>query len=134
MKKITLFFLLISLIFFCGFKRYEKPYIILSSGSITSENLKRIERVFSIGQRINIGLAAPDGFKDYGIRKQLSKQDDKTSNWGFSIIQSSDFYIDKTQNLYKDYIYIYRPGHYILQFFYINNKRYPFAHVEFKVI
>ncbi len=123
----------IMLIPFLGLKKYVKPYISLHTGTITEENINRTEKIFTSGQRINIGLIAPDGFKDYGIRLQLSKQDEKTSNWGFSLISSKDIYIDKTQNLYKDYIYIYRPGRYILQFFYINKKTYPFAHYEFSV-
>ena len=65
--------------------------------------------------------------------KYISKRDDKTSNWGFSIIQSRDIFIDKTADIYNDYILIQRPGRYIIQFFYLNNKDYPFIHREFLV-
>ncbi len=134
MKKCLIFVLLFSaIVFFSGFKKYTKPVIVLSAGTITNESIKRPERTFAAGQKINIGLFAPDGFKDNGIRLQLSKQDEKTSNWGFSIIQSRDIYIDKSQKLYKDYIYVYLPGHYILQFFNLSKKTYPFAHFEFLV-
>ncbi|MCD7740304.1 MAG: hypothetical protein LUH11_03035 [Candidatus Gastranaerophilales bacterium] len=133
MKKIIIIILILPLFLFCSFKKKEKPYIILSSGSISLEYVKRIERGFSANQRINYALVAPDGFKTPGIRLQISKQDEKTSNWGFSIIQSRDLYLDLAQNIYRDYIYIQRPGRYILQFFYLNNKDYPFAHKEFLV-
>ena len=83
--------------------------------------------------RIYYALYAPGGFKQPGIRLQISKQDDKTSNWGFSIINSRDIYLDTAQKVYRDYIYIQQKGHYIIQFFYLNNKDYPFAHREFRV-
>lgn len=132
-NKIYAVIIILSSFLFLGFKKYEKPYIMLSSGSIINENAIRTEKIFSPSQRINVGLIAPDGFKDGGIRLQISKQDEKTSNWGFSIIQSRDIYIDKSLKLYKDCIYIYRPGRYILQFFYIDKKNYPFAHYEFSI-
>lgn len=134
MNKFIITILIFTVIISCSaFKKHEKPYIMLSTGSITSENAKRTEKIFTSGQRINIGLIAPEGFKDYGIRQQLSRQDEKTSNWGYTLIQSKDIFQDKTLKLYKDYIYIYRPGRYILQYFYINKKNYPFAHYEFSV-
>ena len=86
MKKIVTILLVLPLLFLCSFKIKAKPYVLLSSGTISSENTKRIERVFLSGQRINYALIAPDGFKKPGVRLQISKQDDKTSNWGFSII------------------------------------------------
>ena len=89
--------------------------------------------LFSFFFRINYALIAPDGFKKPGVRLQISKQDDKTSNWGFSIIQTRDFYLDLSQKAYRDYIYIQRPGRYYIQFFYLSNKDYPFARSEFWV-
>lgn len=106
----------------------------MSAASINKENVKRIETVFGVSQRINYAIVAPDGLKYEGVRLQISKQDDKTSNWGFSIIQTKDLYLSKSKNsMYSDYIYITRPGRYILQFFYLNNKDYPFLHREFIV-
>ena len=71
MKKIITILLILPLILFCGFfKKENKPYIILSSGTINSEYTKRIERNFNVGQRINYALIAPDGFKKSGVRLQ----------------------------------------------------------------
>lgn len=133
MKKFLVVLLIFCSIFCVGFKKYKKPYAIITAGSITQENTQRLERFFAIGQRINIGIFAPSGFKYEGIRLQISKQDEKTSNWGFSIIQSRDIYLDKSTDRYTDYIVLNRSGHYILQFFYLNNKDYPFIHREFYV-
>lgn len=133
MKKIYVILLIFPLFFFCSFKMKAKPYVVLSSGTISLENTQRIERVFVSGQRINYALIAPDGFKKPGVRLQISKQNDKTSNWGFSIIQSYDFYLDLSQKAYRDYIYVRNPGRYAIQFFYLSNKDYPFARKEFLV-
>ncbi len=133
MKKFLYLILIMPLIFFCGFGWKEKPYIIMSSGTVSKETINRLERVFIAGQRINYAIVAPDGFKYDAIRLQISKRDEKTSNWGFSIIQSRDIFIDKTADIYNDYILIQRPGRYIIQFFYLNNKDYPFIHREFLV-
>ncbi len=133
MKKIVVILLILPLIFFCSFKKKEKPYIVLSSGVVSNQNTQRIERIFQTRQKIYYALIAPDGFKTPGVRLQISKQDEKTSNWGFSIIQTRDLYLDTAQTAYRNYIYIQRPGNYILQFFYLNNKDYPFAHKEFIV-
>ena len=130
MKKTIIILLIIPLLLFCSFKKKEKPYIILSSGVISVENAQRAEYSFRAGQRINYALIAPDGFKYAGIRLQISKQDEKTSNWGFTIIQSKDIYLDMSKNSHIDYIYIRRAGKYYLQFFYLNNKDYPFARRE----
>lgn len=133
MKKILVILLVLPLLFLCGFKRKEKPYLILSSGAITTQNLKFTERKFLKGQRINYAIVAPDMFKDNGIRLQLVSQNSKTSNWGFTIEQTEDIFIDKTQKIYRNYIVPSKSGHYILQFFYVSSKRYPFAHIEFVV-
>lgn len=133
MKKLIIAILILPLLLFCSFKKKEKPYVILSSGTISSEYTQRIERVFLTRQRIYYALVVPDGFKNAGVRLQISKQDEKTSNWGFTIVQSRDLYLDLSQTSHRDYIYIQQPGHYILQFFYLNNKNYPFVHREFMV-
>ncbi len=135
MKKLAVILLILPVFILCGFSFHRKrqAYIMLSSASISQMTADRIEKYFYPGQRIYYALISPDGFKYQGIRMQLSKQDDKTSNWGFSIIQSRDFVVDMAQNQYNDHINISRPGHYILQFFYLNNKDYPFAHTEFMV-
>jgi len=134
MKKILSVFIVCSLLIFCGFTKKQKPYILLSSGNTAVfGSTVRNERHFAAGQKIYFSLTAPDGYKDAGVRMQLSKQDEKTSNWGFSIVQSRDLYLSKSQKTYKDYLRITQSGHYILQFFYLSNKRYPFAHIEFMV-
>lgn len=134
MKKILTVLIILPLIMFCGFfKKEEKPFILLSSGSINSEYTKKIERNFNIGQRINYALIAPSGFKKSGVRMQISKQDNKTTNWGFSVIQSNDLYLNKGEVRYQDYIVLRTAGKYTLQFFYLSNKDYPFAHTEFRV-
>lgn len=133
MKKTAIILLLISLIFCFGFSSEKKPYIVLSSGTISAETTRRIEKIFPVKQRINYALMTPEGLKYSGVRLQISKQDDKTSNWGFSVINSNDLYIDRSSKYYTGYIYIQSPGHYILQFFYLNKKNHPFAHVEFMV-
>ena len=134
MKKFFLSILSISLILFCGFKRVEKPFAVVSSGNITKENLERYERYFNVGQRINYALIAPDGVKYSGIRMQVSKQSDKTTNWGFSIVESKSIFIPKGQNTYYiDYIVPREGGNYAIQFFYANKKNYPFARREFVV-
>ena len=118
----------------CGFKRAQKAYILTSNSAVITTDAKpTITGFYSTQQRIYYALVSPDGFKYPGIRLQISKQDDKTSNWGFSIIQSRDFTVDLAKNSYSDYVYIQKPGHYILQFFYLNKKNYPFAHTEFWV-
>lgn len=133
MKKLVLILLIIPLVFLCSFKKKEKPFAILSSGTISSEYAVRNERNFLAQQRINYAIVAPDGFKTAGIRVQLSKVDEKTANWGFSIVQTKDIYIDMAQKSYRDYIYVQRSGRYVLQFFYLNDKDYPFIHKEFWV-
>ncbi len=133
MKKLSVLFLIITVFLFCGFKRKVKPIIILSSNYITLETAKRIENSFFAKSRIFYALYSPDGFKNQGIRLQISKQEDKVSNWGFSIIMTRDIYINSGEKIYKDNLHISQPGHYIIQFFYLNNKDYPFAHREFKV-
>ena len=133
MKKIIIILSILPLLFLCSFKIKAKPYVLLSSGTISTDATKRMQRVFVAGQRINYALVAPDGFKKPGVRLQISKQDEKTSNWGFSIIQTRDIYLDLSQNAYRDYLYIQRPGRYYIQFFYLSNKDYPFARSEFWV-
>lgn len=133
MKKLVLILLILPLIFLCSFKKKEKPFAILSSGTISSEYAVRNERSFLAQQRINYVIIVPDGFKTPGIRMQISKLEEKTSNWGFSIVQTNDIYIDMAKKSYRDYIYIQRPGKYAIQFFYLNNKNYPFIHKEFWV-
>ncbi|MBQ9246872.1 hypothetical protein IJ182_11475 [bacterium] len=134
MKKIILILLIVPLLLFCGFKRAQKAYILTADTDIANLNNSPVSTGFySVRQRINYVLVSPEGFKYPGIRMQISKQDEKTSNWGFSIIQSRDFTVDMAKNSYKDYVYIQKPGHYILQFFYLNKKSYPFAHTEFWV-
>ncbi len=133
MKKLLIIFLILPLIFFCGFRKKEKPYVILSAGKITKEKLKRVERSFNAGQRIYYTMIVPEGFKYSGIRMQISSKDEKTSNWGYTIRQTNDFYVNLSDNVYSNYFVLQRPGYYIIQFFYINNKRYPFIHKEFMV-
>ncbi len=134
MKKFLTILFILCLAVLCGFTKKEKPYILLSSGNSAVFGDKiRNEKHFAAGQRIYISLVAPSGYKYSGVRMQLSKQEDKTSNWGFSIIQTRDLYFDLSKKTYRDYLRINTKGHYILQFFYLNNKRYPFAHTEFLV-
>ena len=134
MKKFLIILLILPLLFFCGFfKRAQKPYLIVSSGTINTEITQRIERIFLTGQRVNYALIAPDGFKKSDIRLQVSKQDNKTTNWGFSIVETKDLYLPKGEQSYRNYIYPRTSGKYILQFFYLDNKDYPFAHIEFTV-
>lgn len=133
MKKILLILLILPFFFFCAFKKKEQPYIILSSSKITKMNVQRLERVFASGQRIHYAVVVPDGFKYSGLRMQISSQSDKTSNWGFTINQTNDIYVAKTDRIYNNYVVIQKPGRYIIQFFYLNNKRYPFIHKEFMV-
>lgn len=115
-----------------GFKK-EKPYLILSSGTINQDNTQRIERSFASMSRINYALILPKGLKYSGVRLQISSQDEKTSNWGYSLHQTKDLYLDTSLKIYRDYIVVQKPGRYILQFFYLNKKTYPFAHIEFMV-
>ena len=133
MKKLLIIILCISVVFCCGFKKENKPYIIMSAGQISKQSLDRIEKYFPSRHRIYYSLMAPDGFKYPAIRVQISKQDDKTSNWGFSIIKTEDISVVPGDRQYNGYIYLTEKGHYILQFFYINRKRYPFIHREFMV-
>lgn len=133
MKKILIVFLILPLILLCGFKKQEKPSLLLSNAPISKNTITRIERNFMARQRIYYSLFSPSGFKYAGIRMQISKQDTKVSRWGFSIVSTEDIYIVKGDSEYKNYIVINSPGHYIIQFFYLNNKRYPFIHREFMV-
>ena len=134
MKRLIVVLLVGLMCFFvCGFKKKAKPIIILSSNQITQENAATVENTFGAKTRIYYVLYSPNGFKYPGVRMQISKQDDKTSNWGFKIIESRDISLDMAQNTYRNYLYIQMPGHYIIQFFYLNNKDYPFAHREFRV-
>ncbi len=136
MKKLLVILLILPVILLCGFfKRSKQAYIVLSSGSMSIEtaDVQRIERYFNAQERINYAVVAPDGFKYPAVRMQITKRDEKTSNWGFSIIMSHDYTVDMAEKVYRNYIYIQKPGYYILQFFYLNNKNYPFAHTEFMV-
>ncbi|MBO5948899.1 hypothetical protein J6Q66_08700 [bacterium] len=133
MKKFLLIPLILSLILLCGFKRIEKPFIILSSGTIDTISTERVERYFNINQRINYVLVIPDKLKYSGVRMQLSKQSDKTANWGFTIEETNDIYITPGEKAYRSYFVPRSKGHYIIQFFYLNKKNYPFAHKEFMV-
>ncbi len=132
-KKLLFVVFILFCVSLCGFKSKEKPFIVLSSGEITQDSLKRIERGFNVGQRINYALIYPDGLKYDGVRLQLSTQNEKTTNYGFSLISTQDLYIDKYSNVYTDYFVPKKSGHYIIQFFYLNKKNYPFAHKEFVV-
>ncbi len=132
MKKILLVLLIFPLLICTGFKK-EKPYIILSNEAITNQSIKRIERNFPVKTRIYYALIMPEGLKYSGVRMQVSNQNDKTSNWGYSINTTKDIYIDTFSKVYRDYIYIQKPGRYTIQFFYLNKKNYPFAHKEFMV-
>ncbi len=132
MKRILLVLLIFPLLFCTGFKK-QKPYLILSQEAITNQSIKRIERNFPVKSRIYYALILPDGLKYSGVRMQVSNQNEKTSNWGYSINMTKDLYIDTSSDIYRDYIYIQKPGRYILQFFYLNKKTYPFAHTEFMV-
>ena len=136
MKKTAVILLIIPVLFCCGFifKRREKPVILLSSNVITKDTAQVIENVFEVQSRIYLMLYSKDGFKYPAVRMQITKQDDKVSNWGFSLISAKNIYLDTSSNAYRDYIYLRQPGHYIVQFFYVNNKDYPFAHREFKVL
>ena len=133
MKKAIIVLLILPLIFLCGFRKKEKPYVILSSAMVTKENISRVERYFSVGQRVHYTIVAPDGVKYPGIRMQLSKQSDKTTNWGFSIEKSEEIFVPKSEQFYRSYFVPTSSGKYIIQFFYLNNKRYPFIHKEFFV-
>lgn len=133
MKKFCAILLIFLLLIFCGFTRKSKPVIILSSNVITKESAHIIENNFNEKSKIFYALYAKDGFKAPGVRMQISKKNDKTSNWGLSIVMSRDIYLDMAQKVYRDYMYIQDKGHYIIQFFYLNNKDYPFAHREFNV-
>ena len=133
LKKFFLSLFAISLIFFCGFKKADKPYLILSAGTINEINIQRIERAFSTGQRINYALVTPKGLKYSGVRLQVSSQNEKTSNWGFSLVETRDIYIPTYSTIYRDYFVARKSGKYILQFFYLNKKNHPFAHIEFWV-
>ena len=132
-KKLLSIVFLFLMVLLCGFKFKERPYVILSAGTISSTTLQRIERVFFVGQRINYAIVSPDGLKYSGVRRQLSTQSDKTTNYGFSLLETEDLYIDKYSKMYKDYFVPKKTGKYILQFFYLNKKNYPFAHIEFVV-
>lgn len=133
MKKFLVIILLLCLFFTTGFKRKEKPFVLLSSAYITNDTFKYFERNFFIGQKVYYAVVAPEYFKDNSVRVQVSFQNEKTSNWGYEIIETNDIFIDKAQKIYRNYVVPRKKGHYILQFFYIDNKRYPFAHVEFMV-
>jgi len=135
MKKLAAVLLIIPVLLCSGFifKRKAKPIIILSSNIITKDTAQVIENTFAAGQRIYFALYAPDGFKKPGVRLQISKQADNVSNWGFSIISSRDIYLNTSEKVYRSHIYLRDGGHYILQFFYLDNKDYPFAHREFRV-
>lgn len=134
MKKIIISLFILSLILLCGFKRAEKPFVVISSGNITKENLQRYERFFAKGQRINYALIAKDGVKYSGVRMQVSKQDNKTTNWGLSIVESKNIFVPKgTNTVYMDYIVPRESGNYAIQFFYSNKKNHPFARREFVV-
>ena len=64
MKKIIIILSILPLLFLCSFKIKAKPYVLLSSGTISTDATKRMERVFVAGQRINYALVAPDGLKN----------------------------------------------------------------------
>lgn len=133
MKRFAAVFLIPAVFLCCGFRK--KPVIILSSNLVTNDTAQVIENTFNSQQKIYYALYSKKGFKKQGIRLQISKQSDKTKkNWGFSIISAKDIYLDKNVNIYRDYIFIQTPGDYIIQFFYLDNKDYPFAHREFKVL
>ena len=117
----------------CGFTKKEKPMVILSSSTVSEYNINRIERVFSPRQKIYYSLVVPDGVKYSGVRMQISSQNEKTSNWGFSVVQTKDIYIPLSNQAYGGYFVLNNPGHYIIQFFYLNKKNYPFVHKEFMV-
>ena len=69
MKKIFTVILILPLLLFCGFlKKEKKPFLVLSSGAITTQTTYRIERNFASGQRINYALIAPSGFKKIGCK------------------------------------------------------------------
>lgn len=133
MKKQLILLLIFPVLICCGFRKYEKPYLLMSAAPVSDINQNRTERVFAVRQRIYYALIAPDNFKYSGVRVQISKQEENTSNWGFSIVNTEDIYIVKGDCEYKNYIILTSPGHYIIQFFYLNNKRYPFVHREFMV-
>ena len=121
-KKLFLVFLIVPLILLCGFKQVKHPYLILSAGTIDDKSIKRIERAFATGQRINYALVTPKGLKYSGVRLQVSSQSDKVSNWGYSLVESRDIYIPKETRIYRDYIVARKAGKYALQFFYLNKK------------
>lgn len=132
-KKLFLACLIVPLILLCGFKQVERPYLILSAGMIDDNNIQRIERAFASGQRINYALVTPKGLKYSGVRLQVSSQNDKVANWGYSLVESRDLFIPKETRIYRDYIVARKSGKYTLQFFYLNKKNHPFAHIEFWV-
>ena len=134
MKKILIILPVLFSLLFCGFGfAHKKPYAVLSSTRITDEFSDYKEIVFAQKQRIYFAVFAPEGFKYSGIRIQLSKQDEKTANWGFSIVNTEDIYVTKGNNEFRNYVVAPTSGHYILQCFYLNNTRYPFIHREFWV-
>ena len=133
-KKILLVLLIIPVLLFCGFKKLERPFVVLSSSEIHDVNVKRIERDFGSGYRIYYALVMPNGLKYSGVRLQVSSLSDKVSNWGFSLVETRDLYIPRTDRIYKDYFIAKKPGRYVLQFFYLNKKNHPFAHIEFRVM
>ena len=133
MKKYLSILLILPLIFFCGFRKVEKPFVVLSSNTIDAQSIRRVERYFNVNQRINFALIIPERLKYAGVRMQISKQSDKTSNWGFSIVETKDIYIVDGDKAYRGYIVPRTKGHYIIQFFYLNKKNYPFVHKEFMV-
>lgn len=134
MKYLLSIIILFSVIFTCGFSlsKKQKPYVYISSAPVVyNEGQARIERRFNAGQRVYYTLVAPDGFKDAGVRFKIVKHEEKTSNWGYSVLRAKDIYLDLSKSIYCDYFVIAQKGHYVVEFYYARDLKYPFARNEF---
>lgn len=130
-----LIFLVLALIFSCGFKAKEKPYITFTSQNfVTEQTLRANENIFNVGSKITYMFCYPKGFGDSVLRMQLYKMDDKVQIMGFSLVQSRDVNVNIGDKQYMDYFILRQPGLYQLQIVEIRKQRRILQYARFRVV
>ena len=133
LKKVLIIFVLLFCTLTTGCDK-EKPFVVLNSQAINSKTIYNPIYNYTPHQKINYVVVKQQGFTDSVLRIQILKQDDKVSNWGFSLAGSDNICVDKGAKFYIGYIAAPpMPGRYCIRFFELNDLDNEIARASFWV-
>ncbi len=131
MKKLLVIFLFLSSILLSGCSK--RPFILMNSRPVTTQNAQYFEQRFQKGQRIYYAVIKPKGFKDDAIKIEIVKKSTKTPTYGYSMEYAQNLSIDKTKKYYTNYFTINNSGLYFMQVFELRRPDKCFARYDFWV-